>query len=566
MEATRTLSEFLAKIPQESLLYKILYNYKIALYTAFQQTLLEHPDAYQKVKTDSSMDREGEETPWKEIDSQSFYRKQASTVFNVLENLFDKRNKWSLMDIDINSPEDMNQLYDMVNKQRCLVQGHKKNIEKGSLKTIFPYYQHYYTKNARLYCDALKIPFRGGFSYGTVKMLRNWYLIDQYVKKYQLSKQEDINLYSLNHEVQEKKTNIVLTNDDLASYFEGYGHLEEQFDKIKDFIQSSKDKDLNTLMNSPFICQKKGINPFVMKLYSENYTNEAIWKYKSSLMKDLWQEMKEYGYGKENFKNYPWYSSFFSWDETPYTEEDFVKFVEGEEDLTDEEKQEVFEKVVAANLNSTWLSQLEIIDYRNQKEAEKQAKAKTEEQKRNQKKQVIKEWLSGNEVNLQDLLVVWTAYRRDWKGVLNIPHAITYEDFQRYQRECPQESFNTLQESFVVPSIWWEEDSLEKDDALGNESFFRYIAQKELRCISDLKSLSKSTKKWTSTDWQALKEKFDDFTNDADILNQKLIKTQNKDLERCSDYIFPLTWKIALFVDQKDGKYIVVWITDQYTK
>ena len=93
MEATRTLSEFLAKIPQESLLYKILYNYKIALYTAFQQTLLEHPDAYQKVKTDSSMDREGEETPWKEIDSQSFYRKQASTVFNVLENLFDKRNK-----------------------------------------------------------------------------------------------------------------------------------------------------------------------------------------------------------------------------------------------------------------------------------------------------------------------------------------------------------------------------------------------------------------------------------------------------------------------------------------
>ncbi|MBQ7074486.1 hypothetical protein IJM86_05590 [bacterium] len=52
------------------------------------------------------------------------------------------------------------------------------------------------------------------------------------------------------------------------------------------------------------------------------------------------------------------------------------------------------------------MSQLEIIDYRNQKEAEKQAKAKTEEQKRNQKKQVIKEWLSGNEVNLQDLLVV----------------------------------------------------------------------------------------------------------------------------------------------------------------
>ena len=93
MEATRTLSEFLAKIPQEYLLYRILYNYKIALYTAFQRTLFEHPDAYQKVQTDSSMDREGEKTPWKEIDSQSFYRKQASTVFNVLENLFDKRNK-----------------------------------------------------------------------------------------------------------------------------------------------------------------------------------------------------------------------------------------------------------------------------------------------------------------------------------------------------------------------------------------------------------------------------------------------------------------------------------------
>jgi hypothetical protein len=137
---------------------------------------------------------------------------------------------------------------------------------------------------------------------------------------------------------------------------------------------------------------------------------------------------------------------------------------------------------------------------------------------------------------------------------------------QRYQRECPQESFNTVQESFVVPSIWWEEYSLEKDDTLGNESFFRHIAQKELRSISDFKSLSKSTKKWTSTDWKALKEKFDDFTNDADILNQKKIRTQNTDLERCSDYIFPLTWKIALFVDQKDGKYIVVWITDQYTK
>jgi hypothetical protein len=52
------------------------------------------------------------------------------------------------------------------------------------------------------------------------------------------------------------------------------------------------------------------------------------------------------------------------------------------------------------------LSQGDLDDYLGKKEAEKQAKAETEEKERNQKKQIIKKWLSGNEVNLQDLLLV----------------------------------------------------------------------------------------------------------------------------------------------------------------